>query len=1075
MTLEAKEFQMKEPSGRALAGFQRLYINFQLSSLFRWALTFAEVDVDAPSVNLVIDADGKVNLARLAGPDTAPAPAKKESKPIRLMMSNIQINQGRIDVTDNRQATPAGISFSPLNIHLADISTLPDRAGPYTLTATGTGGATLTWSGQVSLQPLRSEGNLGFENVSLSALWKFYRSSLNIAYPEGKLDVTTHYFFDYSKDRPVVTLDGLNLNVRDVGLQMEGAEKAFLKLSEIKLDAGALDLMQQKIDNVRFAAMGGALDLVMGKDGVLNVQRLIKQNTETKTRAPQSSTPNENQAPWVINIPEVKLENLAIAYTDQSRANAVAYSIDDLKLAFKMAVNTDAPGMQVQVDELGLALQKIAIGYADGSKPALQAGSLAVSGGGFDLAGRSASVSRVEVKDGSIDVTREKNNTINLARLFASDKPAQKESAGEAQAAAGEPWQYVVENISLSGFKTQISDLTVKPDSQLINIEDIRMSASHFDGKSPFPFEMGLHVVQGGDVSASGTLDPTSLALKSAIKIKDLALPVVQPYLSQTASDLTLNSGRCYASGVFVRNGKGGMSYKGQVGIADLKITENSTRDTLLGWEELSTPEMRFSTDPDGLEMDTLKLNGLECKLIISEDKKVNMVEAFKTKSEPSTEPQTRESAPVTSAQKPGGAFPVKIARLSIEKGKMDFTDLSLTPQFAAKIHELNGVIIGISSTPGARTQVELAGRVDEYGSNKITGEINVFDPKQFTDISMVFKNVDMTTLTPYSGKFAGYKIDYGKLSLDLQYKIQNSKLLGENKIVVDSLKLGEKVESPDAVHLPLKLAVAILKDSNGVIDIGLPVSGDLNDPDFHYGGLIWKALVNLLTKLVTAPFKALGSLFGGSGEETLDAVNFDAGSSVIPPPEEEKLAKLLEALQKRPQLKLIITGRYSNDADGQAIKELQVRRALAEKDGMTLAPGENPGPVDFSNARSQQKLTAMFVERYGQEAYDTLNPGTKPVDKKAKAKKARAKQADMQQAPEDPGEIAKRIYAELIKREQVDQAVLKQLADNRAQAVVNYLTSPDRLAAERVTAKPSESTSAKDAITTVLGLDAMD
>jgi hypothetical protein len=586
-----------------------------------------------------------------------------------------------------------------------------------------------------------------------------------------------------------------------------------------------------------------------------------------------------------------------------------------------------------------------------------------------------------------------------------------------------------------------------------------------------------LHVVQGGDLSASGSFDPSGAAVDSRITIKDLALPVSQPYLSMAAPDLTLTSGMFSTKGAFSRTAKGGMTYKGDVGIAALKIIENSTKDTLIGWEQLKTPDLRFTLDPNGLEMDTLKLTGLEGKFIISEDKKVNMVEAFKSEGQDSAEPQSNESAPVSAAETTGNSFPVHVGRVSLEKGIVDFADLSLRPQFATKIHELKGVIIGISSSPGSRTQVELEGRVDEYGTSNIKGEINSFDPKEFTDISVVFKNVEMTNLTPYSGKFAGYKIDSGKLSLDLQYKIKDSKLLGKNKIVINTLKLGEKVDSPDAVKLPLKLAVAILKDANGVIDLDLPVSGDLNDPEFRYGPIIWKAIVNLLTKIVTSPFRALGALFGGD-EELLNTVSFEAGKGSVPPPEQEKLVKLLEALRQRPQLKLIVTGRFNSEADGQAIKQLQIRRSVAEAMGMQIEEGEDPGPVDFSNPQSQERLKEMFINRYGQEAYDVLNPAAKPVDEKTKTKKAKkksdAKQADTSTVAEDPGELAKRLFADLVKREQIELSALKQLADQRAQAIVTKMTAADGLPSDRVMVKPCEGTN-DDGISASLDLDAMD
>jgi uncharacterized protein involved in outer membrane biogenesis len=1053
LTLEAKEFQINEPSGKAMAGFQRLYINLQLSSLFRWALTFADIIVDAPSVNVVIDSDGKLNLARLAGKDPA-TPEEETNLPLRMLLHNIQINEGKIDVTDTRQPIPATVSFSPLNIQLANISTLPEREGPYSLTATTTDGTTLQWSGRVSLHPLRSEGILEFKQISLITPWKFVRSQLNIAPPEGRLGLETHYLIDLGKDTTIVTLDDLSVRIRDVGLQIEGAEEAFLNLPEINLDIGKLDMIQRRIDAVRLAIRGGELDLIKDKDGILNMQRLTSR--ENDPMSPPSAPSGERGAPWTINISEINLGGLALNYTDQSMSPAVSFSTDEVHLAFKAAVTTDSPKPQVKVDDFGLTFQQIALGFADTSEPAVQIGNLTVAGA-FDLGARFASISRLELTDGMINVIRNNDNTVNLSQLFETKNTAPDSSDKDPHAENSDPWQFIAETVSLSEFKTRIFDLTMDPDNSLIDLEKINLTVSSIDGKSPSPFEIGLLVVQGGELTASGNFNPTGAQLESTITIKDLALPMLQPYISRIA-DLTLNSGLLSTRGAFHRAGEGDMAYQGQVGIADLQIIENSTRDTLLGWQQLQTSDFRLNLNPNGLEIDTIKLAGLRGKLLISEDKTVNVVEAFKSKSQP-TEPKQEESVP----EAPGSSFPVRIGKLSLDKGILDFADLSLRPQFATKIHELKGVIIGISSSPGARTQVELEGRVDEYGSSKIEGEINAFDPKQFTDIAMVFRNLEMTNLTPYSGKFAGRKIDYGKLSLDLQYKVENSQLLGDNKIVIDSLKLGEKVESPDAINLPLGLAIALLRDANGIIDIGLPVTGNLDDPEFRYGGLIWKALVNLLTKIVTSPFRALGALFG-DGEEILNAVNFEPGAGDIPPPEQEKLAKLLEALTRRPQLKLVVTGRYHSDADGQAIRQLQVRRALAETSGTVLEPGEDPGPVDFSNPDSQQRLATLFIDRYGQEAYEELNVEMTPPDKSGTS----------EQSPEDPGELAKLLFSDLIKRETVDPNLLKQLADDRAQAIVRQLTGPDGIPPERIIIQPSEGADAGDPVSSVLGLDAM-
>src|SRR4029077_14477171 len=197
-----------------------------------------------------------------------------------------------------------------------------------------------------------------------------------------------------------------------------------------------------------------------------------------------------------------------------------------------------------------------------------------------------------------------------------------------------------------------------------------------------------------------------------------------------------------------------------------------------------------------------------------------------------------------------------------------------------------------------------------------------------------------MVPASPYSMKFAGYKIAEGKISLDLQYKVRNSQLEGTNQIVIDKLTLGERVESPDALKLPLELAIAILKDSDGRIDLGVPVSGNTNDPQFSYGAVIWKAIGNVLTKIVTAPFRALGGMFGMSGEK-LEAIDFDPGSDRLLPPEREKLKQVAQVLSKRPQLKLSVPGQYSEAADGAALKSRAVRVEIARRTGIKLDSDE--------------------------------------------------------------------------------------------------------------------------------------
>ena len=217
---------------------------------------------------------------------------------------------------------------------------------------------------------------------------------------------------------------------------------------------------------------------------------------------------------------------------------------------------------------------------------------------------------------------------------------------------------------------------------------------------------------------------------------------------------------------------------------------------------------------------------------------------------------------------------------MRVVNGAANFADFWIQPNYAVNLQNMNGSILGLSPDPKSRAKVEFEGTVDNYAPAKISGEINLLSAALYTDLKVKFTGVEMTSVTPYSGRFAGYKIEKGKLSIDVAYLVENRTLQAKQKFVIDQLELGERVESDDAVRLPLKLAVALLKDRNGVIDIDLPMTGSLDDPQFRMGPLIWKAFVGLLTKAATAPFALLGSLFGG-GEE-MNLIEFDAGTSAL-------------------------------------------------------------------------------------------------------------------------------------------------------------------------------------------------
>jgi outer membrane protein OmpA-like peptidoglycan-associated protein len=389
---------------------------------------------------------------------------------------------------------------------------------------------------------------------------------------------------------------------------------------------------------------------------------------------------------------------------------------------------------------------------------------------------------------------------------------------------------------------------------------------------------------------------------------------------------------------------------------------------------------------------------------------------------------------------------------------------------FATHVTDFNGGATGISSDPSSRTMVELEGKVDEYGFTKVAGGLSPFAPKTFTDLTVLFKNVKMTPLSPYSATFAGRKIASGTLNLKLEYKIQNSELLGDNQVVLDKFTLGEQVEAPNAIHLPLDLAIALLTDAEGKIDVALPVKGNVDNPEFKYGRVIWKALVNLITKIVTAPFRALGGLLGGKGEQ-MDSVSFEPGSDRLLPPEMEKLKKVIEALEKRPQLGIVVQGRYDTKTDGKTLRTERVKRALAELMKEKLPLDKQPEPVAFNTAKTQRALEKLLEMRSGDQAIDDF----KTQYEKETGRKAKRVKPYLSVFGWESSDTAfyQAMFEELVKLEPLLDKDLQDLAQRRAEAIVKELKTAG-LDPSRVTAGSSAPVekSSTDTVNTKLTLD---
>jgi hypothetical protein len=659
-----------------------------------------------------------------------------------------------------------------------------------------------------------------------------------------------------------------------------------------------------------------------------------------------------------------------------------------LKDAAGPVANIDAIELKdgrFQLASQELSIAAIAVNGGKLSLPGIdnppQFGALTVEEIKVALAERNAIVGKIRLADGRVQVVRKADGSIDLQealKVLSSGKPATGKSEQPAQEAAP-PWHFKVDKTEVANLGVILQEASVKPALELV-LDNIALQVDGVsnDMNAPLPVKLSFDARSGGHFESDGKVVPAVPSADVNFKLTDLAMKLIQPFLTAKTT-LILADGKLSTQGRVLYSDKG-PNVKGEFAVRDLRVMEPGAKEPLLAWRTFGTRDLTLTQKE--LNLGELRLNGLDTRLQIDKDKNINFKKVMKS----SSEEKPAEQVPAPDA-KPAGAVPpaptfiVNIDRLRFYKGEMDFADQSLILPFGTRIHDLKGSIAGLSNRPGAVGQIELDGAVDEYGMARTVGHVELGNPTNGLDMRVQFRNVEMTNLTPYTATFAGRKIDSGKLSLDLQYKIVKRQLTGENQVIMDKLTLGERVESPTAKDLPLDLAIAILQDSDGRIDLGLPVAGSLDDPQFSYGSIVWKAITNVLTKIVTAPFRALGALFGGGGEK-IESIVFEAGAPQLTPPEREKVAKLAEAMAKRPGLVLSVGGVHA-DADRVALQDIQLRRAVLTQAGQRVPERGDPGPVSTQQPKIREALETLYKDRIGaadlaamKEGFRNANPG---------------------------------------------------------------------------------------------------
>ena len=1048
LSVSIKGLKLAEPDGKSLLAFDELFVDFEAASLFKWAYTFDVLRLSAPQARVELRADGSLNWSALIQALKSDDEDEPDKPLPRLLVRRIVLERGQVAVADRKVDFETRLDALALN--LSDLSTLPDDKGAYTLATTTELGARVRWKGDFGLNPVLASGELAIDQLELAKFWPYLQGKLNMAPPQGVAALSLAYRAGYADKRVSLLLDKLGLNL--TGLALSGAKDTApaIRLERLALSNGRFDLDKRQLDIGEIALNGGHVHLNRSADGRIDLQDWLPDPAASPDKplaaAPKSTAPAP--APWRVNLKRFALDGLGVRLTDRGFVTPVTLELANFRLGFGLDAEMGTGPVQVKIDDLGLDLSGMRALSGKEVKPLAVLGGASLEGGRLDLAARTFTASRVALSNGHVDIRRDRQGRIPLvlaARRLAGPATAPRLHTEATDAAPD--WKYAIDQVGLSGFQFDLGDETVTP-ALALSLSDIQASTAKVSQnlRAPLPVKLGFRVKQGGQFQAEGKVVPAAPSADLKLALRDLSLKPAQPYIAQ-AANLELASGRASLQGRL--KVAGDLDFNGGFSVDDLLVNESGAGgERFLAWKRLSSDSV--SVTPKALAIEELRLDSLGAKLVIYPDKTVNLKRILKDAPAPAA------PVPAVSATR-APATPVRmtIDRIRVENGELDFADLSLALPFGTRIHGFKGALNGISTQPGDLAELELDGQVDEFGLARAVGQINLFDPTGFMDIKTVFRNVEMTNLTPYTATFVGRKIQSGKLSLDLEYKIKARQLLGENQIVMDKLTLGERVQSPSAKDLPLDLAIAILQDSDGKIDLGLPVSGSLDDPQFSYGRIIWKAIGNILTKIVTAPFRALGALFGGGGEK-LEKVAFEAGEAGLTPPEKEKFKQIGQILNKRPGLALTVHGAWSAEIDRPALKERQLRRAVAEKMGMKLAAEEDPGPVSTANAKARTALEALYAARFGEDAWKTLDAKWFQANPEKKQQSTAGKMVSRLKSlfkPEEPlsaedltllkgADLHALIYQRLLAKEAVTDEALASLARRRGQAILDGLAA---------------------------------
>lgn len=1020
---------VKTRDGKEVAGFDELFVNLSSTSIFRLAAVVDEIRLQGWRIAVARVAEGRYDISDLLDKWMKPNDEPASEMPL-FSVNNIQLIGGKVEFDDQ----PKGKlhTVSEINLTLPFVSNLPYQVEVLVEPSfsANANGSPLALKGRSKpfANNHESELDLDLDRFDLAGLQPYLPESLPFRLNAGTLDSELKIVFKELSDQ-VFSLtvvgsthaSGLSL-AESNGLPLMGWKR-------LDVDLESADLINQKIAVKRIGLDGLDATLSVDRQGNFNVLALTDKLLKPATKEADPKPANGKPLEWSLG--EFALSNGLIRWKDESNLVPVKGEVRNLqatvgKLDSRLADPVEISEMSYQVD-LGdrFRMDKMTLKGVSVDFPA----------------------HRIEIADVTNSQTRVRMVRNKAGKIEWVSSPLLKTiRAAEAKIEDDRPWIGKVAKLNVEDLSFRFEDQS--PQTQVTQVLDgFNLRGENLSNEPGRKGTISLRskVNTKGNLNVDGSVQGSPLDV--ALKIETIAIPLLplQPYFAEYMN-IALTRGQVSNKGeASVRIDKEGLKagYKGSLTLGDLLAVDKESSADFLKWKSLFLGGIDFRLEPLAINVGEIALSDFYSKLILSEAGRLNVQDIIRKpvgKAVPAAPVAAPKAGDETVAVTPAVAAvekpltPIKIAKITLQNGTINFSDFFVKPNYTVNVTKLGGRVNGLSSAADSVADMELRGSYANSAPVEIIGKLNPLAAKSFLDIKAEIKGIDLVGFSPYSGKYAGYNIEKGKLSLNLAYKLENNKLAAENRLFIDQFTFGDKVESPTATSLPVNLAISLLKNNRGEIDINLPISGSLDDPEFSIGGLIFKVIGNLFVKAVTSPFALLGTMFGG--DEELSNVEFTPGRATINEAAGRKLEVLAKALNERAGLKLEITGHADPEADKDGVKRVAIERAMKAQKLKDTLKGGGEG----------ESLESIEIEPDEYKTYLTR------AYKEAKFPKPRNMVGFQKELPVE--EMEKLMLSNI----QVTDDDIRQLAIKRAENVQSWLIDLGKVPAERIFLLPAKS-----------------